>query len=98
MNEMIHYYTMKQLNARNPEACQDSRRDHSAELLQYFDGLYSYAMSLVHNPTEAEDLVQDTYLRAFRPYEDLRSDSNLKSWLFTILRSVRLNQVLRQRG
>ncbi|HEX4170384.1 MAG TPA: sigma-70 family RNA polymerase sigma factor [Bryobacteraceae bacterium] len=61
--------------------------------LEYLDGLYGYAMTLTRNQTEAEDLVQETYLRAARAFGQLRPDSNLKSWLFTILRNVRLNQI-----
>jgi RNA polymerase sigma-70 factor (ECF subfamily) len=61
--------------------------------LQYLDGLYGYAMTLTHNQAEAEDLVQDTYLRAMRAFERLRPESNLKSWLFTILRNTRFNQI-----
>jgi len=61
--------------------------------LQYLDGLYGYAMTLVRNQAQAEDLVQETYLRAMTAFHRLRPDSNLKSWLFTILRNIRLNQI-----
>jgi RNA polymerase sigma-70 factor (ECF subfamily) len=60
---------------------------------QYLDGLYGYAMTLTHNQAEAEDLVQDTYLRAMRAFGRLRPETNLKSWLFTILRNIRFNQI-----
>ncbi|MBB5066745.1 sigma-70 family RNA polymerase sigma factor [Granulicella mallensis] len=60
---------------------------------QYIDRLYGYAMMLTRNRAEAEDLVQETYLRAFKAIDRLREDSNLKSWLFTILRNVWLNQL-----
>ena len=63
--------------------------------LQHLDALYRYAMSLTHNKVESEDLVQETYLRALRASGRLRPDSNVKSWLFTILRNVRLNEVQR---
>jgi len=66
------------------------------DLREYLDGLYSYALVLSRNPTEAEDLVQETCLRALRAMERLRPDSNIKSWLFTILRNIWLNH-LRQR-
>ena len=61
--------------------------------LQYLDGLYGYAMTLTRNHVEAEDLVQETYLRAMSACERLRPGSNLKSWLFTILRNIRFNQL-----
>jgi RNA polymerase sigma-70 factor (ECF subfamily) len=54
--------------------------------------LYGYAMILTRNHAEAEDLVQETYLRAMQAMDKLRSESNLKGWLFTILRNLWLNQ------
>ena len=66
--------------------------------LQHLDGLYGYAMTLARNKAEAEDLVQETYLRAVRAFGQLRPDSNLKGWLFTILRNIRLNQIRHSQG
>ena len=63
----------------------------------YLDGLYGYAVVLSRNRTEAEDLVQETCLRALRGIGQLRQDGNVKSWLFTILRNIWLNQVRQQR-
>jgi RNA polymerase sigma-70 factor (ECF subfamily) len=64
---------------------------------EYLDGLYSYAVVLSRNHTEAEDLVQETCLRALKAMERLRPDSNIKSWLFTILRNVWRNQLRQSR-
>ena len=66
------------------------------DLNQYLDGLYGYAMVLSRNRAEAEDLVQETCLRALRGMDGLRDESSAKSWLFTILRNLWFNQ-LRQR-
>lgn len=66
--------------------------------LEYLEGLYGYAMTLTRNKAEAEDLVQETYLRAIRAMDRLRPDSNVKSWLFTILRNVHLNQIRHQKS
>ncbi len=63
----------------------------------HMDGLYSYAMVLTRNPAAASDLVQETYVRALTAIESLRADSNVKSWLFTILRNIWLNQLRHQR-
>src|SRR5215475_2724059 len=68
----------------------------SLDLGQYLDGLYGYAMVLSRNSTESEDLVQETCLRALRAIGGLRAQGSVKSWLFTILRNIWLNQ-LRQR-
>src|SRR4029078_4942818 len=63
------------------------------EALEHLDALFGYALALTRDLTEAEDLVQETYLRATsesnRPY----ADSNLKGWLFVIMRNAWLNQV-----
>jgi len=57
----------------------------------YMDGLYGYAMVLSRNPVVAADLVQETYLRALKAKTSLRAGSNVKGWLFTILRNIWLN-------
>jgi RNA polymerase sigma-70 factor (ECF subfamily) len=65
--------------------------------IEYLDGLYSYALVLSHNHADAEDLVQETYVRAMQAMGRLRADSNIKSWLFTILRNIWLNQLRKRR-
>lgn len=67
--------------------------DFRQAALEHLDALYGFAMVLTHNRTEAEDLVQETYLRAARAFGRLVPDSNLKSWLFAIMRNIRLNQI-----
>ncbi|WP_255550885.1 sigma-70 family RNA polymerase sigma factor [Granulicella sp. dw_53] len=61
------------------------------------DALYGYAMMLTRNRSEAEDLVQETCVRAIRAIRYLRADSNVKSWMLTILRNTWLNQLRKQR-
>jgi RNA polymerase sigma-70 factor (ECF subfamily) len=70
---------------------------HDTDLLRFIDGLYGYAMAITRNRADAEDLVQETYVRAIRGKESLRAGSNVKSWLFTILRNIHLNQLRKQR-
>jgi RNA polymerase sigma-70 factor, ECF subfamily len=61
--------------------------------LEHIDALYGYAMTLTRDTTEAEDLVQETYVRAARGMNRLESNSNLKGWLFVIMRNAWLNQI-----
>lgn len=61
--------------------------------LGHIDALYGYAMTLTRDATEAEDLVQETYLRATGAANRLQPDSNLKAWLFVIMRNAWLNQL-----
>src|ERR687890_7218 len=61
--------------------------------LEHIDALYGYAMTLTRDSTEAEDLVQETYLRAASAVNRPAGDSNLKGWLFVIMRNAWLNQL-----
>ena len=61
--------------------------------LTHIDALYGYAMTLTRNSSEAEDLVQETYLRATRAEKQPPLDGNLKAWLFVIMRNAWLNEV-----
>lgn len=63
------------------------------EALQHLDALFSYAMALTRDLTEAEDLVQETYLRATSAAQIPDAAGNLKGWLFVIMRNAWLNQV-----
>ena len=65
--------------------------------LEHIDGLFAYAIVLTRNSFEAEDLVQETYVRAIEAMGRLREHSNVKAWLYTILRNIRLNQVRQRR-
>jgi RNA polymerase sigma-70 factor (ECF subfamily) len=83
-----------------PDMKMGTEHDQSAQRLDlglYLDGLYSYAMALSGNRAEAEDLVQETCLRALRAVDRLPTHGSVKAWLFTILRHIWLNQVRRQR-
>ena len=65
--------------------------------LEHLDSLYGYALILTRDQTAAEDLVQETYLRAMRAFGQLTPNSNLKSWLFVIMRNAWLNQLRHNR-
>jgi RNA polymerase sigma-70 factor (ECF subfamily) len=61
--------------------------------LPHLDALYRSALRLTHNRAEAEDVVQETYLRAFRSFHRFNPGTNARAWLFTILRNAFLNRV-----
>ena len=56
--------------------------------LAHIDSLYGTALRLTRRPSDAEDLVQDTYLKAFRSAHQFQAGTNLKAWLFTILHNT----------
>lgn len=66
--------------------------DSERAILENLGALYGFAMSLTRNPVDAEDLVQETCLRAIRGVTQNGIKSNPKVWLFTILRNVWINQ------
>jgi RNA polymerase sigma-70 factor (ECF subfamily) len=57
----------------------------------YLDQLYSAAMRLTRNPQDAEDLVQETYAKAFAAFHQFRQGTNLKAWLYRILTNAFIN-------
>jgi RNA polymerase sigma-70 factor (ECF subfamily) len=67
-------------------------------LEQYTDALYRYALVLTRKPSEAEDLAQETYLRAYKAKGGLEHQRNIRAWLFTILRNIWFNELRRRRN
>ncbi len=59
--------------------------------MPYMSALFAAAMRLTHNAADAEDLVQETYLRAYRGFGGFREGSNLKAWLYKILTNTFIN-------
>jgi RNA polymerase sigma-70 factor, ECF subfamily len=64
--------------------------------LVHLDSLYHVALRLTRNRAEAEDVVQEAFLRAFRSFHRFNSGTNCRAWLFTILRNVFLNRIRTQ--
>src|SRR5258705_415624 len=60
--------------------------------MPYMSALYSAALRMTRNPADAEDLVQETYLRAYRGFEGFKEGTNLKAWLYRILTNTYINQ------
>jgi RNA polymerase sigma-70 factor (ECF subfamily) len=67
------------------------RSDFTQEAMQYAPQLYSAAMRLTRNRSDAEDLVQETYLRAYRGFHGFEDGTNLRAWLFRILTNTYIN-------
>jgi RNA polymerase sigma-70 factor, ECF subfamily len=63
----------------------------SAEALPYLDQLYSAALRYTRNPADAEDLVQETFAKAFAAFHQYRPGTNLRAWLYRILTNTYIN-------
>jgi RNA polymerase sigma-70 factor (ECF subfamily) len=57
----------------------------------YMSALYTAALRMTRNPADAEDLVQETYLRAYRGFGGFKDGTNLKAWLYKILTNTFIN-------
>ena len=68
------------------------RDDFAAQAMQFAPQLYSAAMRLTRNSADAEDLVQDTYLRAWRSFNTFQEGTNLRAWLYRILTNSFINK------
>jgi RNA polymerase sigma-70 factor, ECF subfamily len=67
-----------------------------AEALSFLDALYRTALRMTRSEADAEDLVQETYIRAFRFREQFTPGTNLKAWLFRILTNTFINTYRRR--
>ncbi len=67
------------------------RERFERDVMPLMSGLYGAALRMTRNPADAEDLVQDTYLRAFRGFAGFKEGTNLKAWLYRILTNSFIN-------
>ncbi|MGQ3685714.1 MAG: sigma-70 family RNA polymerase sigma factor [Candidatus Loosdrechtia sp.] len=70
----------------------NNRKEFEDIAMKYLDSLYNMAMRLASNKEEAEDLVQETYLKAYRFFDTFQKGTNIKAWLFKILRNTFINK------
>src|SRR6201998_245092 len=61
------------------------------QAMEYMGSLYSAALRMTRNPSDAEDLVQETYLKAYRAFGSFQEGTNLKAWLYRILTTTSTN-------
>ncbi|MFQ5830710.1 MAG: sigma-70 family RNA polymerase sigma factor [Candidatus Methylomirabilia bacterium] len=73
-----------------------SQQEFERVALVHLDRVYQLAVWLCGNRAEAEDLVQETYLRAFRHFDQFDPGTNCRAWLFAIARNTFVNQVKRE--
>jgi len=77
---------------RRSSEAPSNAEDFSAEVLQFLEPLFATAMRLTRNRADAEDLVQDTFVKAFRHAGQFKRGTNLRAWLYTILHNTWRNR------
>ncbi|MFM8774758.1 MAG: sigma-70 family RNA polymerase sigma factor [Actinomycetota bacterium] len=75
----------------NVETDEERAARFERDALPYLDQLYGAALRMTRNPADAEDLVQDTFVKAFAAFESFTEGTNLKAWLFRILTNAFIN-------
>jgi RNA polymerase sigma-70 factor (ECF subfamily) len=73
------------------ETAEERTARFERDALQYLDQLYSAAMRMTRNPADAEDLVQETFAKAYGSFHQFREGTNLKAWLYRILTNTYIN-------
>lgn len=82
--------------AQSPAAEAEKRLGFEREALVHLDSLYRVALRLTGNAAEADDLVQETMLKAYRAWDQFEKGTNAKGWLLTILRHAFINEYRRR--
>lgn len=78
-------------SSTRPELNAEQKARFEREALQYVDQLYAAALRMARNPQDAEDLVQEAYMKAFAAFHQYKPGTNLKAWLYRILTNTYIN-------
>ena len=70
--------------------------DFEMDAMEFAPQLYSAALRMTRNPADAEDVVQETFLKAYRAYHTFQAGTNLKAWLYRILTNTYINRYRKQ--
>ncbi len=72
------------------------QEDFEEEIVPHLDAMYNFALRLTSDPSDAEDLVQDTIVKAYRFFSSYEKGTNAKAWLFRILKNSYINNYRKQ--
>ncbi|MEV6968874.1 sigma-70 family RNA polymerase sigma factor [Hamadaea flava] len=78
------------------ESTEDRRARFERDAMPFLDQLYPAALRMTRNPADAEDLVQETYLKAYAAFHQFEEGTNLKAWLYRILTNTFINSYRRK--
>lgn len=78
-------------------AVTEKQREFKKEALPHMDFLYNYALRMTYNAADAEDLVQETFLKAFRFWDSYEQGTNIRAWLFRIMKNAYINRYRKEK-
>jgi RNA polymerase sigma-70 factor (ECF subfamily) len=78
------------------ESAEQQRARFERDALPFLDQLYAAALRMTRNPADAEDLVQETFLKAYAAFHQFEEGTNLKAWLYRILTNTYINSYRRR--
>jgi RNA polymerase sigma-70 factor (ECF subfamily) len=73
------------------------QREFQSEALPHMNFLYNYALRMTYNSADAEDLVQETFLKAYRFWDSYEKGTNIRAWLFRIMKNAYINRYRREK-
>jgi RNA polymerase sigma-70 factor, ECF subfamily len=93
-----HFGAMTGAQVAGPtqETAEQRRERFERDALPFLDQLYAAAMRMTRNPTDAEDLVQETFVKAYGNFHQFSAGTNLKAWLYRILTNTFINTYRRR--
>ena len=87
---------MAEETAEQHETAEQRSARFERDALPFLDQLYAAALRMTRNPADAEDLVQETFLKAFAAFHQFEEGTNLKAWLYRILTNTFINSYRKQ--
>ncbi len=75
----------------------DKQKEFQSEALPHMDFLYNYALRMTYNAADAEDLVQETFMKAFRFWDSYEKGTNIRAWLFRIMKNAYINRYRKEK-
>lgn len=78
-------------------AVTNKQREFKSEALPHMDFLYNYALRMTYNAADAEDLVQETFMKAFRFWDSYEQGTNIRAWLFRIMKNAYINRYRKEK-
>ncbi len=75
----------------------DKQKEFQGEAIPHMDFLYNYALRMTYNAADAEDLVQETFMKAYRFWDSYEKGTNIRAWLFRIMKNAYINRYRKEK-